>query len=293
MKISICLPYHELGYTRATTLDWCRAIDQGPFESLGCGQRTTSYAQDMPVVLSAAAALTERVRIVPSLYILPLQSAGAAAKQISSLDVLSNGRLTVGVGIGGRDEDYKAVGAPLERRLQRLDAGVATMQACWRGEEPVPGVGKIGPTPVQPGGPPLWAGAMRPKAIRRAAAWADGLYGFCMNGDPTATREQNLLANEAWADAGRSQKPYLVTGFWYSLADDADRRLKQYVYDYLKIAGEPVARMIADMMGCSTPDVILRALDALEAEAVDECFLVPATPDLTEIERLIQLLAGR
>ncbi len=291
MKISVCLPYHELEYSRATTLEWCQAIDQGPFASVGCGQRLTSYAQDMPVLLAAAAALTERVRIVPSLYVLPLQSAVAAAKQTASLDVLSGGRLTVGVGIGGRDQDYRAVGAPLERRLQRLDAGVAIMKSCWRGEEPVPGVGPIGPTPVQPGGPPLWAGAMGPKAIRRAAEWADGIYGFCMNGDPAPAYQQKQLSTEAWADAGRGSKPYLVTGFWYSLAGDADRRLKQYVYEYLKVAGDAVARLIAETMTCSTPDTVRRALDALQATGVDECFLVPATPELVEIERLSRLVA--
>ncbi len=291
MKISVCLPYHELEYSRATTLEWCRAIDQGPFASVGCGQRLTSYAQDMPVLLAAAAALTERVRIVPSLYVLPLQSEVAAAKQIASLDVLSAGRLTVGVGIGGRDQDYRAVGAPLERRLQRLDAGVATMKRCWRGEEPVPGVGPVGPTPVQPGGPPLWVGAMGPKAIRRAAEWAEGIYGFCLNGDPAPAHQQKNLSTEAWAEAGRDGKPYLVTGFWYSLAGDADQRLKQYVYDYLKIAGDAVARLIADTMTCSTSDAVRRALDELQATGVDECFLVPATPELVEIERLSRLVA--
>ena len=82
MKISICLPYAKPEYDRATTLDWCRLADQGPFESLGCGERIVGHTQDMRVALSAACALTERVKIVPLLYILPMHSAVRVAKEV-------------------------------------------------------------------------------------------------------------------------------------------------------------------------------------------------------------------
>lgn len=292
MKISICLPYAKPEYSRATTLDWCRLADQGPFESLGCGERIVSHTQDMRVVLSAAAALTERLKIVPSLYILPMHSAVRVAKELATMDVLSNGRMIATVGVGGREQDYRAVGASFERRLTRLDEGVATMKRTWAGEPPFEGSDPVGPKPVQEGGLPVWSGAMNPQAIARSSKWADGLYGFTMNGDPDPVRQQFQLALEAWQKE-RRPRPYLATGFWCCLAEDADARLKKYVYDYLKIAGDEIGKMIADTMYTSNEDAVRRALDGIEAEGCDECFLVPATAELVEVERLAEIAAKR
>ncbi len=292
MKISICVPYAKPEYDRATTLDWCRLADEGPFESLGCGERIVGHTQDMRVVLSAACALTRRVRIVPSLYILPMHSAVRAAKELATMDVLSEGRVTATVGVGGREEDYRAVGASFEKRLKRLDEGVAAMRSVWAGEPPFEGADPVGPVPFTKGGPPIWSGAMMPKSIARSAKWADGLYGFTMNGDADPVRQQFQLALEAWKSEGRD-RPYLATGFWCCLADDADARLKKYVYDYLKIAGDEVGKMIADTMSTSSEDAVRRALDGIEAEGCDECFLVPATADLVEVDRLAEIAVKR
>lgn len=293
MKVSLCLPYMERDYDRRTTLDWCRLADAGPFASLSCGERITSYTQDMRVILSAAAALTERVRIVPSLYVLPMHSPVRVAKELATLDVLSAGRVTATVGVGGREHDYRALGAPFERRLQRLDEGVAEMRRIWAGEPPFAGADPVGPRPVQPGGPPLWAGAMNPRAMRRASAWADGVYGFSMDGGVRAVREQKERAQAAWRERQRPQPPYLATGFWYSLAGDAENRLRTYVYEYLKIIDDGVARAVAATMKCFTADAVAAALDAIAAEGCDECFLVPASLDLHEIERAADLVARR
>lgn len=292
MKISICLPYAKPTYSRATTLDWCRMADEGPFESLGCGERIISHTQDMRVILSAAAALTERVKIVPSLYILPMHSAVRVAKELATMDVLSEGRVIATVGVGGRDHDYRAVGASFEKRLKRLDEGVATMKATWAGTPPFEGTDPVGPKPVQEGGPPIWSGAMNPKSIARSSKWADGLYGFTMNGDTGPVEQQFQLAREAWKAEGR-ERPYLATGFWCCLAEDADARLKKYVFDYLKIAGDEIAKLIADTMNTSNEDAVRRALDGIEEKGCDECFLVPATDELVEVERLAEIAVKR
>jgi alkanesulfonate monooxygenase SsuD/methylene tetrahydromethanopterin reductase-like flavin-dependent oxidoreductase (luciferase family) len=247
----------------------------------------------MRVVLAAAAALTSRVRILPSLYVLPMRPAVLAAKEIATLDVLSGGRVTVTVGIGGREKDYRALDQPFERRFERLDEGVATMKRIWAGEPPFAGADPVGPAPVQPGGPKLLAGAMGPKAIRRAAAWADGLYGWSMDSSAAPVKEQFDLARSAWRAAGRSECPRLVTGFWFSLADGAQAKLERYVYEYMKVAGEARARASASAMKASSPDAIRAALDAIEAEGADECLLVPATLEFSEVDRAAELVARR
>src|ERR671922_156315 len=105
----------------------------------------------------------------------PPPPAGEVARALAAVDRLSNGRLTVGVGVGGREHDYRAVGAPFGRRWQRMDDAVAAMRAVWAGEPPFAGADPVGPPPVQPGGPPLVAGVMGPKALARAARWAAGV----------------------------------------------------------------------------------------------------------------------
>jgi alkanesulfonate monooxygenase SsuD/methylene tetrahydromethanopterin reductase-like flavin-dependent oxidoreductase (luciferase family) len=290
MRYGVCLPYMERDYDRAKILAWCRAVDAGPFHSLSCGERITGYTFEMRVLLSAAAAVTERVRIVPSLYVLPMHNAVWAAKEVATLDQLSGGRVTLTVGVGGREKDYQAVGASFAKRHQRMDEQIAEMRRIWAGEPPFEGADPVGPDPVQVGGPPILIGAMGPKSMRRGAEWAQGVYAFSMNGESREIGGMLEMADRAWEEAGRADRPYRVAGFWCSLADDGDARLKRYVHDYLKIAGEELAGAVAGMMNRSTPDSIRRAIDDYREAGVEEIMFVPTTADLAEVERLVDLL---
>src|SRR5258706_16040003 len=155
MKIGLTLPSMVAGLTRDVVLDWCRRIDAGPFSSLACGERITSPNQEIMVTMAAAAAITERVRLALTLIILPMHSPVLIAKQAATLDVLSGGRVTLGVGIGGRGEDYRSVGAPFEGRIKRLRAGGATMRRGWGRRPPVPRAPPRRPPPRQPGRPAI------------------------------------------------------------------------------------------------------------------------------------------
>lgn len=290
MKISLCLPYMKESITRQTIIDWCEKIEAGPFHSLSCGERITGYTLEMRNVLAFAAAITERVRIVPSLYVLPMHSPVWAAKEIATLDLLSNGRVTVTVGVGGREVDYQAVGADFSKRHEKQDAHIATMKRIWAGEAPFEGADPVGPYPVQAGGPPILAGVMGPKAMARAAHWADGVYSFSMGGSAAETAGMFNMAQQSWQAAGRSTPPQLVGGFWYSLADNAEDKLQKYVYDYLKILGDKGAQSIAKTMRNHNKLAIRETLNELAATGCEEIFLVSATDELTEIDRLLDIL---
>jgi alkanesulfonate monooxygenase SsuD/methylene tetrahydromethanopterin reductase-like flavin-dependent oxidoreductase (luciferase family) len=290
MRYGVCLPYMERDYDRAKILAWCRAIDAGPFHSLSCGERITGYTCEFRVLLAAAAAVTERVRIVPSLYVLPMHSAVWAAKEIATLDLLSGGRVTVTVGVGGREKDYRAVGASFAGRHQRMDQQVAEMRRIWAGEPPFADADPVGPEPVQQGGPPILIGAMGPKSMARGAQWAQGVYAFSLNGEAGEIRHMLQLADNAWEAAGRADRPYRMAGFWCSLADNGEARLRDYVYNYLKIAGEDMAQVVAGMMTRHNADAIRRAIDGYRELGVDEIMFVPATADLAEVERLVKVL---
>lgn len=291
MEVGICLPYMERGFGRDEILSWCRAVDAGPWSSISCGERITGYTLEMRAMLSAAAAVTERVRIMPSLYVLPMHSAVWAAKEIATLDVISGGRVAVCVGVGGREVDYRAVDAPFARRHARMDEQIAAMRRVWAGEPPIEGADLVGPSPVQPGGPPLLAGAMGPKAMRRAAEWADGVYTFSMGGNPEEIRRMLDMADAAWKEAGRDAPPRKLGGFWFSLADDSEAALKAYVHQYLAVFGDAAARAIAKTMTRFTPDRVRESIEGLQAAGCDEVVLSPCTADRREIERGTALFA--
>lgn len=294
MKIGICLPYMKAGLSREDYLAWFRGVDEGPFHSLSCGERVHGPTYDMRVLLSAAAMATNRVEITPTLYVLPMHSATQVAKEVATLDILSAGRVKkMAVGYGGRELDYQAVGARFQGRYGRMDRQVEQLRKVWRGEEIVEGGGAIGPTPSQAGGPRLLAGAMGPKSIARCSHWADGLYAWSGNGQQDELARSFAMADSAWEQAGRERKPYRLGGLWYTLADDGQQKLYDYVYEYLAIAGPEIATMMAESVHRSCADTVAAALDNAEAAGCEEVFLVPATAELAELERLGDILAKR
>jgi alkanesulfonate monooxygenase SsuD/methylene tetrahydromethanopterin reductase-like flavin-dependent oxidoreductase (luciferase family) len=292
MDVGICLPYSEPGITRQTLIDWCSAIEDSPLTSVSCGERISGpHAMEMRAMMAGAALLTERVRIVTTLYILPMHNAVWAAKEIATLDILSTGRLDVVVGTGGRPNDYQAVGADFATRNQRLPDQVAKMRSIWAGEPPFEGSEIIGPRPYQPGGPRVIGGFAGPKAIAQSAAWADGLYGFSIPGQAGEIKEKMGWFEDGWKAAARKGKPHKIGGFWYSLADNAQQGLHHYVYEYLRIAGHDFATQIADSMTQHSPDLILQTMRAMKETGIDELFMVPASADVTEVTRLAELVA--
>jgi alkanesulfonate monooxygenase SsuD/methylene tetrahydromethanopterin reductase-like flavin-dependent oxidoreductase (luciferase family) len=294
MKIGICLPYMKAGLTRDDYMAWFRAIDEGPFHSLSCGERVHGPTYDMRVLLAAAAMATTRVEITPTLYVLPMHSAVRVAKEVATLDILSGGRVkNMAVGYGGRTKDYEAVGARFQGRYGRMDKQVEELRRVWRGEEVIAGGGAIGPEPTVANGPRVLAGAMGPKSIERCAQWADGLYAWSGNGEREELQRTFDMADAAWQRAERTQQPYRLGGFWYTLADDGQQKLYDYVYEYLAIAGPEIATMMAESVHRSSPDAITQALDNAEAAGCEEVFMVPATAELAELERLSDLLARR
>jgi alkanesulfonate monooxygenase SsuD/methylene tetrahydromethanopterin reductase-like flavin-dependent oxidoreductase (luciferase family) len=286
VQLSMTLPT-MLAQTRAQTLAWIRGVDEGPWTSLAVPERITYPSHSWTVQLAAAAALTERVRLWTTVIVLPAHDAVQVAKDLASVDQLCSGRLTVGVGVGGREDDYRAVGASFARRWQRLDDQVATMRRIWAGEPPFEGADPVGPPPFQPGGPPIVSGAVGPKALARAARWAAGVD------DPTliatvsedAGRAAVERIRAAWSDAGRTDQPHLSTSVWYALGDGAADRLRGYVHDYMKIFGADVANAVAGAADVHTPEALRAAVDACAAAGFDELILVPTSADPDELTR--------
>lgn len=286
MDIAMTMPT-MLAHGRTESLEWFRAIDEGPWSSLAVPERVTYPSHSWIVELAAAAAVTSRIRLWTTIIVLPAHDAVDVAKQLASVDQLSAGRLTVGIGVGGREHDYRAISGSFERRWSRMDDQVATMRSIWSGAPPFEGADPVGPPPVQAGGPPLVAGAMGPKSIARAARWAIGVDdGSTVFGiDPTATAAAFERIRQAWSDAGRVDPPHISASLWYALGDDAANRLHDYGHSYMQIFGDDVASMMAGMLSTSTPEALRDAVATLDSLGCDELFLVPTTTDVTELDR--------
>ena len=292
MDVGVSLPTMAPGFTRATFVEWCRGIDEGPFSSISAGERITFHNPEFMVVNAAAAALTERVTVFANLAVAPLHPPALLAKQLATLDVLCDGRLVVGVGIGGREHDYQAAESRFDHRHQRLDDTVAELRRLWSGEAPFDGADPVGPAPAQPGGPPLLAGALGPKAMRRAAAWADGVTAFSITADADEMASTNQRALDAWRDAGRDDRPRLVTGCFYVLGgDEPADQLRRFTFDYLRIFGEPFAKAFADGAEVNDPDRLRTAIADAEAAGCDEFILVPATVDVECLHRTVDVMS--
>jgi len=103
--------------------------------------------------------------------------------------------------------------------------------------------------------------------------------------------EQQARVVSAWEGAGRDKPPERVAGFWYSLAPNADEKLKAYVYKYIRAIGEAPARAMAKNVDRSSQDAVRASLDAYEELGVEECWLNSATAEIAEIDGMLKSTA--
>ncbi len=288
MKIGIGLPAVIPGVKGPQILEWARQAEAASFSSLGIIDRIV-YANYEPLVtLAAAAAVTERVRLVTTVLIAPLRSAGLLAKQSASIDALSNGRLTLGLGIGAREDDYHAVSSVMRNRGKRLEEQLDTMTRIWSGQAMDSETGPIGPRPVQPGGPEVLLGGYSVAAARRVARWGHGF--MAGGGSPQLANQFFREAENAWQQAGRAGKPRLVGCAYFALGPNAAERGGAYILDYYAFLGE-AARLRAQAIP-GTPEAIRQLARAFEDIGADELILWPTLPDLDQVQRLAEVVAG-
>jgi alkanesulfonate monooxygenase SsuD/methylene tetrahydromethanopterin reductase-like flavin-dependent oxidoreductase (luciferase family) len=291
MKIGMNLPVMVPGLDRGTILQWARRIDAGPYTSLAAGERITFPNPEIMVTVAAAAAVTERVRLALTVIVLPMHSPVLIAKQVATLDVISDGRVSLGLGVGARVEDYRAVGASFDgNRMKRMEEQIAVMRRAWKGENVVAGAQRpVEPFPLQPGGPELLAGALAAPSIRRCARWADGLCGFSFGPSRDEVASAYDTARRAWEKLGRTP-PRLVMSFWFALGPNARRQMDEYLQRYLCFLGDDVARALAPTVNVTSASALRDAARMLEDLGTDELILVPTTSDPDEVNRVADIL---
>lgn len=283
----------DLWVEDGTLEQWSRAIDEGPWSSLCFGERMAFDNPDALTLLGATAAWTRRVRLVTTVVVPQLHAPVPLAKALATGDRLSGGRLTVGLGVGGREEDYRAADADLATRtIAGMAERVATMRRVWAGERVADAVRHVGPAPVQPGGPELLVGTLGPRTVRAAAAWADGLAGMSLDVDLAAMEQVFALTRDAWREAGRPA-PRITTSFWFALGDPADARAQvhRHLRHYMNwIPGEYVDALAATAGFAGSPAQLAEVLRRVADLGADEVQLIPTDARVGQLDRVAELL---
>lgn len=282
MRVGIGLPTSTANATGELLVEWARRADAGPFSSLGVVDRLAYRNFEPLVALAAAAAVTRRIQLLTMVLIGPLRNATLLAKQVASIDALAGGRLTVGLGVGARDDDYVAAELDPRRRGARLSDQLEVLRTVWED-------GRVGPRPASPSGPRILVGGGSGEAFARMARYGDGYaHG---GGPPRAFASAASKARAAWTEAGRPGAPQLYGMAYYALGEGAPEAGAAYLRHYYAFTG-PFAEKVA-AANLTTPGAIVDVLRGYEDVGCDELVLFPTVSGLEQLDRLAEVLANR
>jgi len=282
MDIGIGLPTTIPGVKRRTVLDWARAAEDAGFSTLGTIDRIVYGNHEPLTALAAAGAVTERIGLATAILIAPLRSnAALLAKQAATVDVLSEGRLTLGLAVGGREDDYAAGGVDFHHRGKLFDEQLETMRRVWGGES-FGFAGAVGPIPGE-GRPRVLIGGSVPAAFERAARYAAGW--IAGGGGPDAFAGGAEKTKAAWSAAGREGSPRLAGLGYFALGDDPDGDANRYLRDYYGFLPDQVQDFIVGSAS-KGEQKIREDIAAFERAGCEELILFPCSPDPKQVDLL-------
>ena len=284
MDVGIGLPAAIPGVSGASVIKWAQKAEAGHFASVGLVDRLVYPNFEPLITLAAVAGATQRIRLATTVLLAPLRNPGMLANQAASLDALSGVRLTLGLGVGGREEDYLAAPAPFNTHGRGFDEQLETMKRIWAGGPAGENAGAIGAPPVRDGGPVLLIGANSPRAMARVGKWGDGF--IAGDGEPDMAKQSYDGARQSQEDAGREGEPRLAAGAYFALDDDAKSTGAENIMHYY---GEPFVPMISEGLPDSV-DAVKELISGFSDAGCDELILWPTVTDLDQVERLTELI---
>jgi alkanesulfonate monooxygenase SsuD/methylene tetrahydromethanopterin reductase-like flavin-dependent oxidoreductase (luciferase family) len=281
VRIAIGLPNPVLGVSGRLLVDWARRAQERGFSSLATIDRIAYPSYDSLTALTAAAAVTERIGLVTNVLLAPLYNPAHLAKVTASLDQVAGGRLTLGLAVGSRPDDFEVAGRSFADRGRRFDADLALLHQAWRGE-PIPGSSfPVGP-PTPRGRIPLLIGGQPRLAARRAVRWEAG---FTIGGAPP---EQAAGAIEqftaAWTDAGGPGRPRIVALSYFSIGEEHTAESLHNLRTYYGFLGNWAEGLATSAP--RSPTAIREQAAAFAQLGVDELILDPTVANLDQVDRL-------
>ena len=298
MRIGIGIPGTSHTLAPDFMKAYARRADAAGFSTITHLDRVVYSNHDPLIALTTLAAVTHRIRLQTSVLLAPLRSAGLLAKQAATLDAISGGRLTLGMAVGSRREDYAAAGTNPADRGKRFDEQLALMYRIWSGEAPLDGLLPMGPTPVQPGGPHVLIGGRAPVALKRVPKWGAGyVTGAVFSADSAKAIYDQVV--EHWEAAGREGMPRFVGTVACAIGEEQANRTAESIDHYYHYRGPaqrggPVPSNVASSDSRnnipSTVAAIREILDACESIGMDEVIVRPGVEELDQVDKLAELL---
>ncbi len=278
LKVGIGLPNAVPGVPAGLLVEWAQKADAGPFSSVGVVDRIVYECHDPLRTLAAAAEAAERDGLVTMVVIGPLRDTATLAKEAATIDAVSGGRLTLGLAVGARTEDYEAVGVSTRGRGDRLTEQLLDLRLIWERDE----------VASTKSGPDLLVGGANDISFLRMARHADG---YVHGGGPPRTFIRAAdTARTAWSELARTGSPQLWAQGYFALGDaDTVERGRDYMRDYYAFTG-PFAERIAEGM-LATPQAVAQFVRGYAEAGCDELVLFPAVADLGQIDLLSAALA--
>jgi len=275
MDIGIALPNAIPGATGAELTEWARRAEARGFSTLGTIDRIVYDNYEPLTVLAAAAAVTERIGLSTTVLLAPLRTNTVElAKQALSVNALSGGRLTLGVGLGAREDDYGISGVELKGRGKRFDAMLERIREVWDGDEVGPSIG---------GRPRLVIGGHADVAYARTARLGDGW--IASGSGPEQAQEGAEKAKAAWSDAGRDGAPHIMALAYFSLGERAEQDVQANLMHYYAWLGDEIAGMIAGG-AAKDPETVKQYAAAYAALGCDELVFCPSSSDPAQVDLL-------
>ena len=280
MQIGIGLPSHIAHVPGPLTAPWARRAEQRGFASLATIDRLVYESLDSTVALSVAAGATAEIALITNVLLAPLYPAAVLAKQLATVADATGDRLTVGLGVGSRTDDYSAAGVDFGRRGRVLDEAVGLWREAWRAT-PVTGAKALCPRPVRI---PLLFGGRSAATMRRVVTMGDGWSAGALRDYDNQSSFADR-ARAAWREAGRSGQPRLQASVNFALgAEDTVRLGREHLRRYYGFKPDYAALNVADML--TTPQDAAATVRAYRDLGFDGLVFHPCVAGIEQVDRL-------
>jgi probable F420-dependent oxidoreductase len=253
---------------------------------------------DAVTTMAAIAARTSRLRIGSAIVILPLRPPAAVAKAVSTLDIISGGRITLGIGVGGEyPKEFEVCGVPVHERGGRTNEAIEVLQALWT-QDTASYHGtyfqftdvSMRPKPLQAGGPPIIVGGRSEAALKRAARLGDGYMPYLFTPKQYAEALHKIQAFAS--DAGRQLDRFQTTLYQFIyVADTYDEAFQQANSRLSTNYNQPFDKLIDRYCVVGTPEACIARLQEYIDAGTRDIILVPTTADVTDFVQQAQRLA--
>lgn len=253
---------------------------------------------DAVTTMAALAARTSTIRLGSAIVILPLRPPAAVAKAVSTLDIISGGRVTLGVGVGGEfPKEFEVCGVPVGERGGRTNEAIEVMRALWT-QDRASYQGQyfqftevaMQPKPVQVGGPPIIIGGRSEAALRRAARLGDGYMPYLFTPKQFAAGLDKIHTYAA--EVGRQLDRFQATLYQFIyVADTYDEAFQQANHRLSTNYNQPFDKLVDRYCAVGTPDACIARLQTYIDAGARDLILVPTTSGASDFEQQAQRIA--